>query len=1152
MTERPLLLLVATGEDARRIEEQIEACDLDVSTRLMEPGSDIPFETADVVVVGSPPYPSDDILRRLATPVILVSDGTQSSNEAAAVVARDAMQDLGAAIEVALQARRLREQTRLGFRELVETLPAAAYTASFEPSADFIYVSPRIHDILGYWPREILTDPDLWNDRLHPDDRDWVLKVEEEARTKGEGIDIEYRMIRRDGSIVWLHDQAEVVRDASGRSSYFHGFLFDVTERKRAQEELAETEERIRRMLESVRAIVWRAEAESFRFTYVSPEAEELLGYPVRHWLEPDFWIEHIHPDDRAWVYDLCAGATRADRPHEFEYRMVAADGRYVWLRDLVNVTRGADGERELVGVMIDVTDSHRVEDETSARARQQKALADLGQLALEGPRLTHLFEETVIRIAATLDVSYAEVVRSEPGADDLLVVGSVGWEDDVPGETRIPGGAQSLAGYTLMQSEPVVVLDTTEETRFASEALLREHGVVSAMSALIGGQTGPWGTLVVHSTRKREFTQDDVNFLRAAANVLSAALIREESQRRISFQSRLLQEVATPIVVTDREGQIRHWNEAAVEASGWTFEEAVGRNIIELLVPRSEQEAAFGRLDRLVGRGRVGSEWRLKRKDGGTTLYYVTTSLLEEDGEVTGIIGVAVDISDRKRMEREMRASEARFRSAFESSATGMVLVDPQGRWLEVNQAICDMLGYERGDLLKRPFEELTYPDDVELSQSHVRQALEGDGDHFAFTKRYLSADGAIIWADVHAALIRDQEGDPLYFVTQVVDITERVQGEEQRELLEKQLTQAQKMEAVGRLAGGIAHDFNNLLSVILNYAAFVDEDMPDEDERKADVAEIRRASERASVLVRQLLTFSRKEVIAPEVVDVNAVVQDMGGLLRRTLGEDVQLEFDLEKSALTARIDVGQLEQILMNLVVNARDAMPRGGHIILRTARVAGHIHVAVADDGEGMAPEVVEHAFEPFFTTKPRGRGTGLGLATVYGIVTGWSGRVWVDSEPGRGTTVHLHIPESSADAVPRSFEPTRPLPTLAGSARTVLVVEDEDAVRGMIARILTRAGYEVLTEGSGAAALELLRSREVDVLLTDVVMPGMSGRDLVERLEAEDRKPTTIYMSGYTHEIIAERGILEEGEVLLQKPFGAEQLLERIEEVLASR
>ena len=1147
-----MLLLVAAGDDARRTMGHLETTGLEVEVHVLEPGGEIPYDTGDVVVIASAPYPSDDLLRRLATPVILVSDGSRErSNEAAAIVDRDAHDELVAAIEVALLARRLREQMRLGFRELVETLPAAAYTASFDPSADFIYVSPRIHDLLGYWPREILGDSGLWNERLHPDDRDWVLKVEAEARAKGEGIDIEYRMIRRDGAVVWLHDQAQVVRDDAGRSSYFHGFLFDITNRKRAQQELTETEESISRMLASVRAIVWRAEIDSFRFTYVSPEAEELLGYPVRHWLEPDFWIEHIHEDDRSWVHELCATAARAGKPHEFEYRMIASDGRVIWLRDLVNVVTDGMGGRELVGVMIDVTDSHRVEDEVKTRARQQETLADLGQLALGAARPSRLFDEAVSRIAETLDLRYAEIVRSGDTLDELPVIASVGWEDDVAGVTTIPAGLRSLAGYTLLQSEPVVLDDSETETRFETRELIRQHGVVSAMSAVIRGADGPWGALVVHSTIKRLFTPDDVNFLRAAANVLSAALIRDEGQRHISFQSRLLQEVGTPIVVADREGHISYWNEAAVQASGFSVEEALGRNIVELLVPSSDRDVARDRFEALVNRGRVASEWLLRKKDGGSSLYHVTTSVLEEDGEVTGVIGVAVDISERKRMEREVRASEARFRSAFESSATGMVLVAPDGRWLEVNQAICDMLGYPRDEIIGRPFANFTHPDDVGLSEDQLARALAGHGDHLAFTKRYLNAEGGTIWADVHGALIKDHEGEPLHFVTQVVDITDRVKGEEQRELLEQQLTQAQKMEAVGRLAGGIAHDFNNLLSVIMNYSAFVDEDMPDGDPKKADIAEIRRASERAAVLVRQLLTFSRKEVAAPQVVDVNVIMREMSGLLQRTLGEDVRIDFDLDESELAAHIDVGQLEQILMNLVVNARDAMPTGGRIAVTTKRVASHVHLTVSDDGEGMAPEVLEHAFEPFFTTKTRGRGTGLGLAMVYGIVTGWGGRVWVESKVGLGTTVHVHIPEAETEVVAPRPGPSTTAPRAGGQERTILVVEDEDAVRDMIARILSRAGYEVLKEDSVAGALAVLREREVDVLLTDVVMPGGSGRDLVEMLEAEGRKPLTIYMSGYTHEIIAERGILQEGEILLQKPFSAEALLERIEEVLTA-
>ena len=1145
MTDRPQVYVIAS-EEAGRVVEQIEAMGLDAAIHVVAPGGPLPFEHADIIVIASPPYPPVEVLRRLATPVIRVSESPMGPGDPGPLVDVDSPDDLPAAIEVALQAWTLREQTRRGFRELVETLPAAAYTAAFDASSDLIYISPRIQDILGFWPRELLGDPSFWTSRLHPDDRDRVLKAEAESRQRGEPLDIEYRMIRRDGSVVWLHDQAQVFRDEEGHAAYFHGFLFDVTARKRAEVELTETEDRVRRMLESVKAIVWRADADTFRFTYVSPEAEEILGYPTHRWMEPDFWVDHIHPDDRGWVYDLCARATRANEPHELEYRMVAADGRDVWLRDVVNVTVGDEG-RELVGVMVDVTAGHLAEEERNVRARQHETLAELGRLALTETEIPRLLDETVRRLAATLEVRYAEVVRKPDEGGGMTVVASVGWSDD-QGETRLPAGLQSLAGYTMVAGEPVVVPDTAREPRFDADSLRREHGVESAMSAVIAGSTGDWGALVVHSTTKRDFTTDDVNFLRSTANIVSAALIRDEGQRRISLQGRLLQEVGTPVVVADTDGTVRYWNEAAVETTGFSVEEAMGRKVVDLLVPDQDATRATATLKRLLNEGRVASEWRLRMKDGSTSLYHVTTSLLELDGRVTGVIGVAVDITERKRMERRLRASETRFRTAFDASATGMVLMDPGGRWLEVNQAMCDMLRYERDELIGTTFPQVTHPEDIELSRAQIQQALDGNGEPYSFTKRYLTSDGDVVFAELHAALVRDPGGAPLYFVTQVIDITDRVRGEEQRELLEHQLMQAQKMEAVGRLAGGIAHDFNNLLSVILNYASFVDEEMAEEDARKADVAEIRRASERASVLVRQLLTFSRKEVVAPQVVDVNDVIRDMSGLLERTLTEDITLHLRLSEIPSRALVDIGQLEQILMNLVVNSRDALPRGGKVAISTEVAGGKVHLSVADNGEGMSADVIEHAFEPFFTTKPRGRGTGLGLSTVYGIATGWNGRVWIESERGVGTTIHLEVPEEEGRATAQRPAMPRRSPAAAGN-KSVLVVEDEDAVRLMIVRILTRAGYEVLAEASGEAALELLRQRDFDVLLTDVVMPGMSGRDLVEALDAEGRKPSTIYMSGYTHEIIAERGILAEGEVLLQKPFGADALLERIEAVV---
>ncbi|MGH2807123.1 MAG: response regulator [Actinomycetota bacterium] len=383
----------------------------------------------------------------------------------------------------------------------------------------------------------------------------------------------------------------------------------------------------------------------------------------------------------------------------------------------------------------------------------------------------------------------------------------------------------------------------------------------------------------------------------------------------------------------------------------------------------------------------------------------------------------------------------------------------------------------------------------------------------------------------------------------------------------LESQLRQAQKMEAIGRLAGGVAHDFNNLLSIIQNYARFIAEDLEENDPKRYDVTEIMNATERAGRLVRQLLTFSRKDVTRPENVDMNELVSSLDHLLQRTLGEDIHLETTLAEGLSPIRIDPTQMDQVLMNLVVNARDAMPRGGGIQISTHNVVvddtmaaaspglvpgDYVCMSVRDEGEGMTPEVAEQIFEPFFTTKPRDSGTGLGLSTVYGIVKQAGGYIYVDTAPDAGTTFRVYLPVIGAE-LPADETPAPETEVHAREkveSATVLVVEDETAVRRLVERILWGNGYTILSASSGQEALEFVTKYgfDIDLLITDVVMPGLSGRELAARLSVLRPDVGVLYMSGYSDDVVGRHG-LEAGEPFLQKPFTAEELKDAVRKML---
>jgi PAS domain S-box-containing protein len=425
---------------------------------------------------------------------------------------------------------------------------------------------------------------------------------------------------------------------------------------------------------------------------------------------------------------------------------------------------------------------------------------------------------------------------------------------------------------------------------------------------------------------------------------------------------------------------------------------------------------------------------------------------------------------------------------------------------------------------------------------------------------------DGARIHVSLTTSPIKEAQGRITGAATIARDITDRKAGDAARAELEQQLQQAQKMEAIGHLAGGVAHDFNNLLAVIINYARFIGEDMDESDPHWEDLQRIREASNSAVALIRQLLVFSRKEATKPEVVDVNEIVSHMEKLLRRAIGEHIEFETKLAADLRLSKMDAGQAEQVLMNLTVNALDAMTGGGTLRIETSNVTldeylaarhrlqpgDYVRISVADSGCGMAPDVAARVFEPFFTTKEGEKGTGLGLATVYAIAQQARGAVSVQSEPGVGTTFDIYLPavDDTADELTIHIEETG----RRGRGETILVVEDQDAVRELAERILSENGYRVLAARSGQEALgiALAHTGPLDVLLTDVIMPGMSGDELVGWLTQTHVELRTIYMSGYSEQALAPHRLAVGSGDFLAKPFTAESLLQQAQETLAAR
>ena len=513
-------------------------------------------------------------------------------------------------------------------------------------------------------------------------------------------------------------------------------------------------------------------------------------------------------------------------------------------------------------------------------------------------------------------------------------------------------------------------------------------------------------------------------------------------------------------------------------------------------------------------------------------------------------------EIAERKRTEAALRESEDRFRATFEQAAVGIAHVSVEGRFLRVNDRLCEITSYSRDELLQRTFMELTAPEDRSSSDGARRAMLAGGQGVWSSEKRYLRKNGEKFWISLVTSLLRDDSGAPRYFIAVFMDITDR-------KALEDQLRQSQKLEAIGRLAGGVSHDFNNLLTIVSGYSELILA-MPELQEPVREFASaIREAGERATALTRQLLGFSRQTILQPRILDLNHAVTDAGKLLRRLIGEDIVLTTVLAADPSRVKVDPSHLDQVLMNLAVNARDAMPHGGRLTLETANVMlnekhratmpgcrGGLHVmlAMTDTGCGMTREVMARIFEPFFTTKDVGKGTGLGLAMVLGIVEQSEGCIHVYSEPALGTTFKIYLPSIDAQ-MPAAVE-AEPARGTQGS-ETILLVEDEDAVRQLAVMTLRKQGYRVLSATDGNDALRIAQAYgdELDLLLTDVVMPNLSGPELAGRLQSRLPRIKVLFMSGYTDDAVVRHGLLDASVSFIQKPYTPLALARKVREVL---
>jgi two-component system cell cycle sensor histidine kinase/response regulator CckA len=645
----------------------------------------------------------------------------------------------------------------------------------------------------------------------------------------------------------------------------------------------------------------------------------------------------------------------------------------------------------------------------------------------------------------------------------------------------------------------------------------------------------------------------------------------RKRAEEAVREKSQLLREVFDSaregIIVYDRSLRYEIWNPFMEQMTGIPASEVVGKDPRELF-PFLRETGLLGNIEgALAGETPKAIEFPYTRPDGVSGwVSNICTPLRNASGEIIGVIGTAHEISQRKSAERLLRASEEQLRAMFEVASVGIVQVNPSdGKMLRYNERFRQITGCDDAELATISFTELTHPDDREEDWVKYLRAERGDAQSYHSEKRYIRKDGSIVWVRVNAAFIRDEAGRTARMVAVCEDITEARRVEEENARLADQLRHAQKMESMGRLAGGVAHDFNNLLMVINGYSTLLQTGLKQEDPNRLIAAEIGRAGERGARLTKQLLTLSRKQPATAAILNLNEAVQESGRMFERVIGEDVKIITHHDPMLADVVMDPDQVNQLLMNLVMNARDAMPHGGRIEIETANVevtardtrnhpeakpGRYVAVRFADTGCGMDAETRELIFDPFFTTKDLGRGTGLGLSTVYGIMRQAGGWIDVWSEPGIGTVFTLYFPslERSGDPVDEEITPLGP-----SRGGTVLLVEDQQPVRQLVTMILEESGYRVIDAANSPDALLAANGHvgDIDLLITDVMLPGMDGKELAARLRKWRPGLKVIFMSGYGSDMILDETARQSGIRYLDKPLEPKKLAAIVEQMMVS-
>jgi PAS domain S-box-containing protein len=1021
------------------------------------------------------------------------------------------------------------------FRTLTEN--SLDVVAILDREQNYSYVSPSVKNVMGYEPSELIGQKGIA--LVHPDD---VAQMTESFK-KALGnpslpVWVQYRYQHKDGE--WYRHEAHCQNrfdDPDIRGMVAH--CRDVTDRWQAEEDLRQSEKQYRLLFNGNPNPMWVFDLETLKFLEVNEATVQHYGYAREEFLA--MTIMDIRPPEKN-----PKPTGTADNSGTLVWRHRRKNGSLIDV-EVVWSPMAFRNRFAALAMATDVTKRRQVDHRNT------------------------IFSKLSHRLSSTTTASEAAMIICE-AADSLFK-----W-DDFALDLYFAGRDEvfSLLNITTVEGQRVEIPPALQPktanalvrrvvergAELLSNAEAKDHSAATMLAPVLKG-TQVIGVLFVQNHAPGSYAQSDLEVLQTLADQCSGALERVRAEGRLRQTEQrfrdLFENSPDAILVEDLAGKILDANQAGCRLHGLTRGQLIGRNAIEDLLPPDHRDDARRNFQKLAAGKLSWVEGETVMTDGRVVPVEVRAGRMEYDGRPALLLHIR-DITQRRSAESALQSSELLFRSVWENSADGMSLTDESGVVIAVNDAFCRLVGMEAAELEGQPFTIVfaTSENPFDMMKQHRDQFLNHVTRQKSEHPRILH-NGQTVTLEITDSFVEVHHRSPL-----MLSLFRNVTAQRR---LEEQFRQSQKMEAIGQLAGGVAHDFNNILTVIHGHASLLG--MSDIDENAARSAkQITLAAERAATLTRQLLAFSRRQIIQPKRLDLNKAVGNMSDMLGRLLGEDVSLQLNYSQTPATVEADAGMVEQVLLNLAVNARDAMPRGGQLAIRIAivdvddahvrrqpeaRTGRFVCVSKSDTGCGIPAENLQRIFEPFFTTKEIGKGTGLGLATVYGIVKQHQGWIEVESVVGKGTTFRVYIPFVGETEAETDKNPVKV--TVRGGSETILLVEDERPVRELVAHLLQNHGYEVWQASSGSDALGVWQEhkKKISLLLTDLVMPGnMNGHELAEKLLADRPELKVIFTSGYSADIVGKNFKLEPDLNFLQKPYQPQTLAQTVRRCLDTR